>query len=106
MSIEIMDDFVAFDYLFKHLEYYIDDLINHVMEDSETDPHYSAVTAYNLIVCYTQIKRKLDPTYSVSNVKEYIQSDRYYTEEDYNKFEEKRKKESTYYIGEQFTEAP
>ena len=98
-----MDDLIALNYLFKHLEYYIDDLVDHVMDDSETDPHYSAVTAYNVIICYLQIKRKSDPSFSISTVKEYLLSCSY-TEEDFTLFEEKRRKESTYYIGEQFTE--
>lgn len=100
-----MNDSIAFNYLFKHLEYYIDDLVERVIDDSETDPHYSAVTAYNLVICYLQIKRKSDPSFSVSTVKEYILSCSY-TEEDFDRFEAKRRKESTYYIGEQFTENP
>ena len=39
-------------YLIEYSMYYTDELISSVLEDSEEDPHYSAVTASNLIKCY------------------------------------------------------
>lgn len=42
--------------IFTYFEEYIDESIYQVLNDSPTDPDYSAVTATNLIKSYIQIK--------------------------------------------------
>ena len=101
---EIGNNLKALEYLLMYTDYYIDNFIDNVMNDSESDPKYSAVTAKNLIICFLQIQKMLDHTYPFHTVKEYFLATHYYTEKDYKIFEEKRSKESVYYIGEQFAE--
>lgn len=101
---EIGNNLKALEYLLKYSKYYIDQLIDFVMDDSESDPQYSAVTANNLLICFLQVHKMLDHTYPFHTVKEYFFATHYYTEKNYKVFEEKRRKESAYYIGEQFTE--
>lgn len=88
-------------YLLDYTEYSINELVYKVLNDSETDPHYSAVTSANLIKSYIQIMKDLNRTLPYNDVKGYM-LDQLYTEEEYDKFEEKRQRESTYYIGQQF----
>lgn len=73
-----------------------------VIYDSEEDPEYSAVTTTNMIKCYIDVLKCLGEDVPYSTVKEYIRYKDGYTEEEYNIFEEKRKKEAEYYIGEIF----
>ncbi len=74
----------------------IEELIDNVLSDSETDPHYSAVAATNKIKCYIEIMNELGEKISYQNVKEFFDFNAY-TEEEYQQFEESRKKESVYY---------
>ena len=76
-----------------------------VMNDSEEDPEYSAVTLNNLIICYIRCQKALDASFPIYTVRDYFLSTAFYTEADYISFEEKRKKERAYYIGEQFNES-
>lgn len=91
-------------YVLGHLCYYIELFLDDVMEDSESDPQYSAVTAFNLIICYIRIQKALDPMYPIQTVKEFVLGTQYYSERDYEQFEQKRNSESTYYLGEQYSE--
>lgn len=72
-----------------------------VLNDSEEDPHYSAVTATNRIKCYIDVMNSLGNKLPYHDVKGFFQ---YYdfSEEEYQQFESSRKKESEYYIGKQF----
>lgn len=101
---EIENNLEALEYILEHADYYIDQLIDNVMEDSEIDPEYSAVTANNLIICFLRLQKMLDDSFPINTVKEYILFTPYHTMRDYEKFERKRKKESAYYIGKQFLE--
>ena len=91
-----------FEYLMDHyLLYHIDDLIDNVLDDSEEDPHYSAVTANNLIKCYVKVCSEWGMEPPFSNAETYFTwTNR--SEAEYRLFEEKRTKEQTYYIGEIF----
>lgn len=89
-------------YLLWHMGFEIDRYICNVIDDSEEDPEYSAVTTSNMIKCYIDVLKCLGEDVPYSTVKEYIRHKDWYTEEEYNIFEEKRKKEAEYYRGEIF----
>lgn len=87
-------------YLLDDVDYNICQLIYNILSDSPTDPHYSAVTASNLIKCYIQIMDELGgKTYN--DIEEYFQM-KLFTKEEYQLFEASRKKESEYYRGIQY----
>lgn len=102
---EIVNNLEKLKYILTYTGYYIDQLIDNVMNDSEEDPEYSAVTLNNLIICFIYCQKKLDPAFPICTVRDYFLSTAFYAETDYMSFEEKRKKESAYYIGEQFKES-
>lgn len=83
--------------MYPTMEQYVDQVLN----DSETDPEYSAVTASNVIKCYIQIMTDLDNALSFNNVEGFFKINGY-TDEEYQRFEACRKKESQYYIGTQY----
>ena len=84
------------------MDFEIDRYICNVIYDSEEDPEYSAVTTSNMIKCYIDVLKCLGEDVPYSTVKEFIRHNDCYTEEEYNIFEEKRKKEAEYYRGEIF----
>lgn len=84
-------DLRACRYLVSYAEYCIINLLDNVMDDSEEDPEYSAVTVNNLIICLIKANELLRNECSIS-VKDYIITDANYSECDYEKFERKRKK--------------
>lgn len=59
-------------YLLGFMDDYIEDLVYNVMNDSENDPHYSGVTASNLIKCYINVMTEFGNPPPFSNVKEYF----------------------------------
>ena len=79
----------------------IDTLVENVITDSEEDPHYSAVTAQNMIKCYVDVMTEMGINLPFHDVRSYFSASRY-SECEYGTFEEKRKIESAYYIGKQF----
>lgn len=103
---EITDIVDAQKYLLKYIRYYIDKLMDNVVDDSEEDPEYSAVTLNNLIICYIRCEQALDHSFPISTVRDFFLFTGFYTLTSYLNFEEKRKKESAYYVGEQFSELP
>ena len=76
-------------------------LIENVIEDSEEDPHYSAVTATNLVKCYIEIMEELGEKLPYTNVEGFVKAIGF-SNDDYLLFEKKRKKESKYYRGIQY----
>lgn len=73
-------------------------IIDRVLNDSETDPHYSAVAANNLIKCYIALEQQVGHSLPFSDPKSYFRFNAY-TEPEWEQFEAKRAKESTYYRG-------
>lgn len=59
-------------YLLNFMEDYIDQLVYKVMTDSQTDPHYSAVTATNLIKCNIQVMQQFNKKIPYTDVKGYF----------------------------------
>lgn len=76
-------------------------LIENVLEDSEVDPHYSAVTATNLVKCYIEIMKELGEKLPYTDVEGFIKHNGF-SEQEYLVFEKKRQKESEYYRGVQY----
>ncbi len=88
-------------YLLNDMEDVIGELIDNVLDDSITDPHYSAVAATNKIKCYIQIMSELGIILPYNDVEGFFDFNAY-SQEEYSRFEEVRKKESQYYRGIQF----
>lgn len=88
-------------YILHHFSFELDILVEQVLNDSEEDPQFSAVTATNLIKCYIQIMLDLNKKMPYRDVKGYFENAGF-SENDYLLFEKKRIEESTYYIGKQF----
>lgn len=88
-------------YLLNNLEYHISMDAYNVLNDSEADPQYSAVTTANLIKCYIDVKRSLGEPTPYGTVEEYLY-DICFTSEDVKLFEKKRAAEACYYVGKQY----
>lgn len=88
-------------YLLNFMDDYIDKLVYKVMTDSQTDPHYSAVTASNLIKCYIQVMQQFNKEIPYTDVRGYFKYNMF-TDEEYEFFEKSRRKESEYYVGKQY----
>ena len=88
-------------YLLMFTNDYMETFADEVMNDSEEDPHYSAVTLTNMIKCYVDIMDKLGVKLPYNDVESFFK-DNLYSDEEYELFEEKRKKEAEYYIGKQY----
>lgn len=99
MNIDI--DVEKLKYLLNDMDFHIGELIDNVLNDSETDPHYSAVFTSNKIKCYIQIMNELGEKLPYSNAEEFFDFNAY-TKEEYRLFEESRRKESEYYRDEQY----
>ena len=88
-------------YLLNDMDFLIGELIDKVLLDSATDPHYSAVAATNKIKCYIQIMNELGVTLPYSNVEEFFDFNAY-SKDEYRLFQESRRKEAQYYRGIQY----
>lgn len=89
------------EYLLHIMYHTMVEYVDQVLDDSETDPEYSAVTTTNVIKCYIQIMTDLGKAPQFNDVESFFQINGY-THEEYQRFEESRKKESQYYIGVQY----
>ena len=72
-------------------------LIKNVVNDSETDPHYSAVTASNRIRCYIDVMNSLGEKLPFEDVIGFLEFNGF-TKEEQALFARHRKTESGYYI--------
>lgn len=89
------------DNILNAFDYSIERYLYDVLEDSEEDPEFSAVTAQNRIMWYIEIKRNLGESLPYDNVKGYFKENSF-EEAEYDLFEKKRLKEAEYYVGEQY----
>ena len=94
-------DYEKLKYMLHIQSFDIELLIENVIEDSDEDPHYSAVTATNLVKCYIEIMKALGENLPYSNIEGFVKN-MGYSHEDYLLFEKKRKKEAEYYRGIQY----
>ena len=83
--------------MYPEIERFVDQVLN----DSETEPEYSAVTASNIIKCYIQITTQLGNAPSFNSVETFFETNGY-SKEEYERFEKSRINESKYYIGTQY----
>ena len=101
LGCDIVLDFTFKDdilYLLQFLEDYIEDLVTRVLCDSEDDPHWSAVTAENLILCYIDVMKQLNKTLSYDDVKGYFKA-YCFTDPEYELFKRKYQEELKCYVG-------
>lgn len=89
-------------FLLSYIENSLPTEIDNVLNDSESDPHFSAVYVSKLIksLIFTIENYKISDLH-FSDIKEYF-AYLDYSDEEYEIFEKKRLIESQYYIGEQF----
>ena len=85
-------------YLLEYAEHCIEDLVYNVIHDSTTDPHYSAVTASNLIKIYIEIMNGLKQELPFYDIKSFLDYNMF-TAEEYELFLQKYELEISYYIG-------
>ena len=83
-------------YLLNDMDLRIGELIDNVLNASDSDPHFSAVAAVNKIKCYIQIMNDLGEKLPYDTVEEFFEFNAY-TKDEYRRFEELRQKESQYY---------
>lgn len=87
-------------YILEFVDDSITEFIDEVLEDSESDPEFSAVTLSNTIICYINLLKinKCNPFHSLY---EFFLSHGY-SEDEFKIFKQKREKESSYYNGKQY----
>ena len=94
---------IELNYLMKYVFYYIGQLLEKVVDDSEEDPQFSAVTLCNLIYCYLNT---LEPQTKATMGSIQLFIEEHYCgqnpQEIYSIIERRWKLEREYYIGEQF----
>ena len=84
-------DYEKLKYMLHIQSFDIERLIENVIEDSEEDPHFSAVTATNLVKCYIEIMENLGEKLPYSDVEGFIKTSGF-SNKDYILFEKKREK--------------
>lgn len=94
-------DIEKLQYVWSFLENWICQEIDNVLADSETDPHHSAITASNLIICYIEISKQLGTKLPYDNVKSFLEFNAY-TSAERDLFEKHKIRESKYYKGVQY----
>lgn len=75
--------------------------IYEVLNDSDNDPEYSAVYVNNIINCLIDISKEIGEQLPYNDVKGFMLYNDF-SQEEYELFESKRRKESVYYIGPQY----
>lgn len=90
-----------YEYLDNFIVWYIQELILNVLNDSEDEPEYSAVTANNLIKCHIDVSKELKKCVPYDDVKGFFTWCNF-TQDDFELFEKKLKIESLYYRSKQY----
>ncbi len=88
-------------FILNYIDYRLPIDIEEVLNDSIEDPQYSAVYVNNLISCYIELLTQLGEELPYSDAKSFFLFNAF-EEKEYELFENKRKKESEYYIGTQY----
>lgn len=86
-------------YLMRFVDDYIERFVNQVLSDSEEDPHWSAITAENMIYCYINVMKWLGKNLDFDDVKSYFKA-YWFSDAEYELFEKKCQEEAKIYIGE------
>lgn len=88
-------------YLLRHMETTIEQSVYSVLNDSESDPQFSAVTTANLINCYICVMQNMQIELPYHDVFSFFQCNMI-SEQDYEVFIKKYNCEKTYYVGKIF----
>lgn len=87
-------------YILEFVDDSVTQFIDEVLDDSEINPEFSAVTLNNTIICYIHFLKSIKYN-SPQSIYEFFLSHGY-SEKDFENFKQKRKKESVYYNGKQY----
>ncbi len=87
-------------YILEFVDDSITAFIDEVLEDSETDPEFSAVTLSNTITCYIDLLNRTNCN-PFQSLHEFF-SAHGYSENEFKVFKQKREKEFAYYNGKQY----
>lgn len=98
MTVDFLE---KYEYLENFIIWYIQELVFNVLNDSENEPEFSAVTANNLIKCHIDVSKKLKKSMPYDDVKGFFTWCNF-TQNDFQLFEEKRIRESSYYRSKQY----
>ena len=85
-------------YVLAFMDQWIMEEIDRALCDSETDPHKSAVAINNLIKCYIALEQQVGYSLPFHDPETFFRFNAY-TKAEWEQFERKRTKESTYYLG-------
>lgn len=89
------------DYVLRDTDFNLPVYIQEVLDDNLDKPDHSAVYVSNMIKCYINLMKQMGNQLPYQDVKGYIKYNDF-NENEYERFEKIRKKESEYYKGEQF----
>ena len=89
------------EYLLSFIFYDIEQLIYEVLDNSKDDPHSSAVTANNMLVCYIEVMNSLGNELPYSNMKSFF-TYLLLTEKDYDNYKQQYDDEKKIYVGRVF----
>ena len=89
------------DYILRDTNFNLPTYIQEVLDDHLDKPDHSAVYVSNMIKCYINLMKQMGNQLPYQDVKGYIKYNDF-NENEYERFEKIRKKESAYYKGEQF----
>ena len=85
-------------YLMGHLAHFIEQYVYDVLEDSDEDPQYSAVTAANLIRCYIDVMTQMGSAPDVSDIRSWFEGN-LLSGEEFDRFCKKVSEEKESYCG-------
>ncbi len=88
-------------YLLQFADYDTECYVANVINDCDEDPEFSAVTANNRIKCLIKVWQEVDSNCPYTDVPAYFEASGF-SQQAYETFERKRKKEQQYYIGKQY----
>ena len=91
-------DIEKLEYLLDFTVYDTEQLIYEVLGNSKEDPHYSAVTANNRLICYIDIMKSLKKELPYSDMKSFFEYNQF-TEDDYLNFKKQYDEEKEIYVG-------
>ena len=89
------------DYVLRDTDYNLQIYIQEVLDDQPDSPEHSAVYTSNMIKCYIKLMNETGNKLPFDDVKGYILYNGF-SEHEYERFENSRKKEAEYYKGIQF----
>lgn len=94
-------DYEALNFVLRDIDFNLQTYIQEVLDDDIDSPNYSAVYTSNMIKCYIKLMNEIGNQTPFNDVKSYILYNNF-SEQEYEKFENSRKKESLYYKDKQF----